>query len=294
MTTEGKKVRSMTCAEAADIVITQGVLDNDALPWKEVGFTQRLREIRVIDGKHVALVGVCNNATREAGGHEDPHLMCACDMHRVCEDNSIRALVDTFHCVRKRVWEKERRMQVGEEYRARGVSLRDAILELCDRVWNKGEYVGQTQGNWLYVQHVAEILSVTRAPVLRAIDELRGEKRLSLNGMVLIPHQEPKADIPNTARTPMVSWENMDPSEVEGLVWAAKFDGRFQVEVQRKNDGECGVLCIFDHDAGDVLLHAVDVGLSYGAMFGPDADDVLTWESLIVEFVDKNFSPKNN
>lgn len=283
--------KTMTCAEAADVVITQKVLNKDSLPWKEVGFTQRLREVRIIDGKHVALIDVTNNATREAGGHEQPYLKCACEFHRVRESNCVRSLVDTHQCERKQVWEKERLKQVGDEYRARGTSLRDAMLDLCDRVWNRGEYVGQTQGDWLYVQHIAEMFAVTVRTVLTMVGELHGEKRLSLSGMVLIPYQPEEPDIPNDKRTPMVSWESMDPSEVPGLVWAAKFDGRFQIEVQRKDD-ENAVLCLFDHNENDRLLHAADVGLSYGARFGPDVDDILHWESLVTEFVDKNFPQK--
>lgn len=293
MTTEDSKVRSMTCAEAADITITQDVLDNDALPWKAVGFTQQLREVRVVDGKHVALVGVCNNATREAGGHEDPHLMCACDLHRVHEGNCVRSLVGSTHqCERKLAWGKAQRKDVGERYRASGVSLYDAILDLCDRVWNKGEYVGQTEGSWLYVQHIVEMFDVAPDDVFSAISELQLKKRADLSGMVLVPYQEREPDVPNDKRTPMVSWESMGLSEVPGIVWVTKLDGRFQVEVQRKNDEYKGVLCIFDHDANDTLVHAVDVGLSYGARLGPDIDDVLHWESVVIEFVDKNFPAK--
>jgi hypothetical protein len=292
MTTKGRKVKSMTCPKAPDIAITQEVLDKDSLPWASVGFTQRLLEVRIINGKHVALVGDSDNATKEAGGHDEPYLKCACDFHCVNEGNSIRMLVDTFKCERNRAWATARRKQVGDEYRARGVSLRDTILELCDRVWNKGEYVGQTQGSWLFVQHVAEMLSVTVGTVLNEIGELYGEKRLSLNGMVLIPYIEPPADVVNTARTPMVTWGNINLSAVDGLVWAAKFDGRFQIEVQRKHNEYKGVLCIFDHDVYDVLLHAVDVDLLHGARFGPDVDDVTSWRLLVTEFVDKNFPKK--
>ncbi len=292
MSAKGKKVRSMTCAKANDIAIAQEVLDKDSLPWANVGFTQRLREVRVMDGKHVALVGVSNNATREAGGQDEPHLKCACDFHRVQEANCVRMLVNTFDCERKRTWGKERRKQVGAEYLANGVVLHDAILDLCDRVWNKGEYVGQTEGSWLYVQHVAEMFDMGIPTVLTVVAGLHSEKRVDLNGMVLTPYTERKPDIPSPTRTPMVSWENIDPSEVNGLVWASKLDGRFQVEVQRKNDEHKGVLCVFDHDANDALLHAVDVGLSYGARFGPDVDDVLTWEALVTEFIDKNFPAK--
>ena len=111
--------------------------------------------------------------------------------------------------------------------------------------------------------------------------------------IVPIPCQPKEPDVPNDKRTPMVSWESVDPSEVPGLVWAAKFDGRFQIEVQRKNDGKA-VLCIFDHDESDRLLHTVDVGLSCGAGSGPDVDDILCLELLVTQFIGENFSSTKN
>jgi len=295
MAKRAKKQKTMTCAEAPDITITQKVLDKDALPWKEVGFTQQLREVRIIDGKHVALVGVTNNATREAGGHEDPLLICACDLHRVHEDNCVRSLVSGAHqCGRKLAWGKELRREIAATYRANGVLISDAILDLCDRIWNKGEYVGQTEGSWLYVQHIAEMFDVEMGDVLRVVANLQRKKRIDLSGMVFVPYQEKEQDLPNEKRTPMVSWESMDPSSVPGLVWVTKLDGRFQIEVQRMKDEYKGVLCIFDHHESDRLLHSENVGLSYGARFGPDADDVLHWESLVTQFVDKNFPPGSN
>lgn len=292
MAKRAKKQKTMTCVEAPDITITQKVLNKDALPWKEVGFTQRLREVRVIDGKHVALIGITNNATREAGGHEDPYLKCACDLYKVRESNCVRSLVSTHQCERKLAWGKLRRKEVGEKYQESGTTLRDAMLDLCDRVWNKGEYVGQTEGSWLYVQHVAEMFDVEMSDVLEVVASLRRKKRVDLSGMVLVPYQKKEPDPPNEKRTPMVSWESMDPSSVPELVWVTKLDGRFQIEVQRMKDEYKGVLCIFDHHESDRLLHAENVGLSYGARFGPDADDVLHWESLVTQYVDKNFPPK--
>jgi hypothetical protein len=37
---------------------------------------------------------------------------------------------------------------------------------------------------------------------------------------------------------------------------------------------------------GDLLLHREVVGLSYGAIFGPDAADVYEWQRIAIELVD--------
>lgn len=285
MATKKKRVKPRTCDEALDIVITQDVLDKNPLPWKELGSAQHLREVRIIDGKHVALVGVVGSTRTEAAPREEPYMKCACDFYRATEGNCTRLLVSTFQCTRKKAWEKERLKQVGDDYRSRNVSLHDALLDLCDRVWNKGEYVGQSVGTWLSVQHVAEMFGVSDGAVLTVVGDLRDEQRLNLDGMVLIPYLKQDPDIQNNEHVPMVSWEHEDPSAVPNLVWAAKIDGRFQIEVQRKNSSYRGVLCIFDHDVGDILLHSFDVGLSYDATFGPDVDDVARWESLVAEFI---------
>lgn len=37
---------------------------------------------------------------------------------------------------------------------------------------------------------------------------------------------------------------------------------------------------------GDQVLERQNVGLSYGALFGPDVEDVLDWQQRAVDFID--------
>jgi hypothetical protein len=324
-----------TCADAPNIEITQKLLTQESLPWSdEIQFTQRLGEKRIIDGKDVAVVFVKNRRM----DHATPHLMCACDFHYEKQEHAHLHHIDAHSCKRKKEWYKARLTEVAIAYNDRGLSPKEIILDIFDRVVNKGEFLGQTEGDWFYVQNLGNMFAqlfwisecdekwpfrkglpfyearlaqqhklyaaVNEPPpllsigdfafsfALQLVRELYQEKKLGLNGMVLIPYIEPPADVLNTARAPMVTWGNIDLSTVAGLVWVAKFDERFQIEVQRKHNEYKGVLCIFDHDAHDVLLHAVEVDLSHGARFGPDVDDVLFWELLVAEFVDKNFPKK--
>jgi hypothetical protein len=65
-------------------------------------------------------------------------------------------------------------------------------------------------------------------------------------------------------------------------VWAAVLDGKFIVEVQRRNKG--ALLCLFGLDGK--CLHVEPTSLSYGALFGPDVSDVAGWESRAQRVVD--------
>ena len=66
---------------------------------------------------------------------------------------------------------------------------------------------------------------------------------------------------------PLIAWDSdIDDPDV---VWHSRLDGRYHIEVVRVNS-HAGELRIFDHDAGDEMVHSVSVGLMYGAQFGPD------------------------
>lgn len=83
--------------------------------------------------------------------------------------------------------------------------------------------------------------------------------------------------------TPITKWR--DDSALDGVVWANDLDDRYLVEVQRIDDNSAK-LVIFDHNDNDKVLLEEVVGLSYGAIFGPDVDDVATWQDRVVEFID--------
>lgn len=83
---------------------------------------------------------------------------------------------------------------------------------------------------------------------------------------------------------PLATWDDNNSSHPD-LVWWSRLDGRYQVEVHQTG-GYYGILYIFDHQNGDALIHSEQVGLAYGARFGPDVDDVSTWQEKAIEVVD--------
>ena len=69
-------------------------------------------------------------------------------------------------------------------------------------------------------------------------------------------------------------------------IWSAKLDGKFTCSVVRINK-RGGNLAIVEDATGRQLLNQ-DVGLLYGARFGPDIEDVQKWESICLAVVDKD------
>lgn len=68
----------------------------------------------------------------------------------------------------------------------------------------------------------------------------------------------------------------------DNLVWTSLLDDRYTVAVRRTRP-YAGELTITE---GDSVLFRKEVGLAYDALFGPDVDDVATWQDLAVRFVD--------
>jgi hypothetical protein len=68
----------------------------------------------------------------------------------------------------------------------------------------------------------------------------------------------------------------------QGKVWEAKLDDKYDCVVQRTGD-YAGELTI---TADSTVLHREAVGLSYGAIFGPDVADVREWEDKCIGIVD--------
>ena len=89
-----------------------------------------------------------------------------------------------------------------------------------------------------------------------------------------------------TAMTkPVTKFADAEQEFPEFVVWGAVLDERYQIEVIRLNDYSAE-LRIFDHEAEDLLVHSEQVGLSYGAIFGPDTSDVADWQEKSALFVD--------
>lgn len=68
----------------------------------------------------------------------------------------------------------------------------------------------------------------------------------------------------------------------EALVWSSLLDGRYTVAVRRIRP-YVGELTL---TAADRVLLRKEVGLAYDALFGPDMDDVATWQAEAMRFVD--------
>ena len=75
---------------------------------------------------------------------------------------------------------------------------------------------------------------------------------------------------------PNVVWENT----VDQGAWHCKV-----VRVVRDGDGYTGHLTVTRVGDGEVILSR-EVGLAYGAMFGPDIDDLHYWEQTCIEAID--------
>lgn len=68
------------------------------------------------------------------------------------------------------------------------------------------------------------------------------------------------------------------------IVWEAKLDEVYDCKVTRIDEYK-GKLTVTDL-SNNVLLDE-EVGLMYGARFGPDVSDVALWEDKCVEVIDK-------
>ena len=68
----------------------------------------------------------------------------------------------------------------------------------------------------------------------------------------------------------------------DNVVWTSTLDGKYEVTVTRTDDYHAELTI----SEGNQVLHRKSVGLSYGAIFGPDVADVADWRRIAVEFVD--------
>lgn len=71
------------------------------------------------------------------------------------------------------------------------------------------------------------------------------------------------------------------------VVWQATLDERYDCRVERI-DGRRGELTVEDTRDGRLVLLRQTVTLSYGAVFGPDIQDVREWEVLCEKVVDQS------
>jgi hypothetical protein len=69
-------------------------------------------------------------------------------------------------------------------------------------------------------------------------------------------------------------------------IWEAELDNKYQCSVIRINK-RGGNLRVVESATGRELLNQ-DVGLLYGAQFGPDIDDVNKWQEICTSVVDRD------
>lgn len=87
---------------------------------------------------------------------------------------------------------------------------------------------------------------------------------------------------------PIVPWGYSDSFMIHPeLVWSARLDKRYLVEVVEPREA-LAQLRIFDHSRDDKLIHVEPVTLAYGAIFGPDVNDVNSWQKRAVEIVESS------
>lgn len=86
---------------------------------------------------------------------------------------------------------------------------------------------------------------------------------------------------------PRTAWDAISTPYELGVVWLSRLDGLYQVEVWRDPlNTHKGKLLVWDKQGeGDLLLEQ-EVTLSYGAMYGPDVDDVASWQNQVMELID--------
>lgn len=86
-----------------------------------------------------------------------------------------------------------RRTQLRSEYQWKldvdyGDYYKDCIVDLWQRA-EKGEYLGQSHDQLLYMQDAANILDLDLKTVIDLTDELIAEKRIGLTGYILISYE---------------------------------------------------------------------------------------------------------
>ena len=70
------------------------------------------------------------------------------------------------------------------------------------------------------------------------------------------------------------------------VIWESRLDKKYSCSVTRINK-RGGNLRVVEIGTGRELLNQ-DVGLMYGAQFGPDVEDVAKWQEICVAVVDRD------
>ena len=74
-------------------------------------------------------------------------------------------------------------------------------------------------------------------------------------------------------------------TDSDNLVWSATVDDNTWLATVTSVEPYKGTLTVSSVSNGTVIL-IKEVGLSYNAMFGPDVDDVATWQMHTIDAID--------
>lgn len=68
-------------------------------------------------------------------------------------------------------------------------------------------------------------------------------------------------------------------------IWTGTADGKYHCEVKQGDDPYQGILTVTEHETGHVLA-TEPASVSYGAIFGPDFEDVNRWTEASLKAID--------
>ncbi|HJC29023.1 MAG TPA: hypothetical protein H9759_06475 [Candidatus Dietzia intestinipullorum] len=211
-------------------------------------------------------------------------LMCECSLqHVVTSGGGIRSFSGPSDCAYRPVAAYLRALSFqGRFPEATPHTLREMVDVALAGTWLGQRNGDQLWGSHLYLQTVSAVLDVPMPWELAS--EAVEAGLVSLDGAVVGP--------PRPARTappgPVMNWDSTDETDGDWVVWWARLNGRYQVEVTRDpKDTSHATLTIYDHTNNDTMVHNEHVGLAYGAVFGPDASDVGTWQERAAQIVEE-------
>jgi len=153
-----------------------------------------VKKITMSDGKQAALVMFHSaNPSKDEPDEPTPLVVCSCHFHdQVMDTDSNTSCTWMDDCVAKH---ELRDSSIGftryhyttPEWETR--TLGEKVMDIFTRV-SLGEYLGQSQGDMVYVHEVSNFLGVSNAEVFNACQELFAEEKLDLSGMVLVKYHQ--------------------------------------------------------------------------------------------------------
>lgn len=149
-----------------------------------------------VDYHHYRVVWLI--ATRVEDGYEEFRLIAYKDRQRFSgykEDSDVDAALEAARAFRIR--QLQETYSFGSSlayYQGDFTVAKNSIVELAKRSWDN-EFLGQYMFSWLYLDNVALILELSLGEVQSLVRELIAEKKLGINGAILIPFEDYEAEL---------------------------------------------------------------------------------------------------